>query len=281
MGRLWAKTKLAGMAEAGGEAGLVGPDDPAPFRWVNRPGRAGMLIVCDHASKAVPAVLDGLGLTPAALDRHIGWDQGAGAVAEHLARHFDAPAILAGFSRLAMDLNRYPDDPASILEHSDGTPIPGNQGLGAEAARARRRALFDPYHREIATALDGALARGLVPVVVSVHSFTPELEGTRRPQLVCVCWRDDQRLSRPVLAHLRAAGLDPGDNLPFNLDPGEDYTMIVHALERGLPHLMVELSRDEVGEADGGAGAARWAGVLAAALDAALETGDIRHIRRN
>src|SRR5271155_6166681 len=101
--------KSRGMAET-----LLQPEDPAPFRVVNEAGRAPLLLVCDHASDAIPRRLAGLGVAPRALQAHIAYDIGAAAVAERLAARFDAPLLLSGFSRLVIDCNRKLDDPTSI-----------------------------------------------------------------------------------------------------------------------------------------------------------------------
>ncbi len=254
-----------------------GASEPPPYRWVNRGGRAAMLVVCDHADNAVPADLGGLGLERGALQRHIAWDIGAARVAEHLAEYLDAPAVFAGVSRLVIDCNRYPDNPQSIPTASDGVAIPGNRGLTAAEAAARRAAYFAPYHREIDDWVTGFLDRGAVPVLVSIHSFTPNFEGARRPWPVGVCWRDDDRMARAVLAHLREdVGIDAGDNQPYALDPAEDYTLIEQGLRRGLAHLLVELSQGEVGD---DTGAARWATILAGAIERALADDRVRRIR--
>ena len=116
-----------------------------------------------------------------------------------------------------------------------------------------------------------------VPVLLSIHSFTAEFGGVRRPWPVGICWRDDDRMAGPVLARLRDdLGVDAGDNLPYALDPAEDYTLIEQGLRRGLAHLMVELSQDEVGDA---AGAARWAEILAGAITRALADDRVREVR--
>src|SRR5690349_18545366 len=93
---------------------LLAADDPPPFETVNETGRAPVLLVCDHASRAVPKALGDLGLPPTAFDRHIAWDIGAAEVARHLAASFDAPLVMSGYSRLVLDPNRATDNPTSI-----------------------------------------------------------------------------------------------------------------------------------------------------------------------
>ena len=146
------------------DAQLLGPNDPPAFTLLNEGGSAQLLLTCDHASRAIPASLANLGLDEAALARHIAWDIGAAEVTRLLAEGLGAPAILAGYSRLAMDLNRRPQGEGSIAPVSDGTAVPGNQGLSPEDAAARQAAIFDPYHSAIGRRIDRGLAGGRPPV---------------------------------------------------------------------------------------------------------------------
>lgn len=251
--------------------------DPLPFRWHNRDGSAQMLVVCDHASNALPPGHGNLGLTDDQIDQHIAWDIGAAAVAEHLADRFDAPAIFSNFSRLLIDCNRYPADPASIAPVSDGVTVAGNLGLSAAEIERRREKFFQPYHDEIETVLDGFIAAGRPPVLLSVHSFTPNFNGARRPWQIGVCWLADDRMAARVMAELRAGGtILVGDNQPYALDPAEDYTLIEHGLRRGLAHLLVEFSQELVADA---VGARHWADRLAPAVERALQNDAVRQVR--
>ena len=65
----------------------------------------------------------------------------------------------------------------------------------------------------------------------------------------------------------RAPGIVVGDNQPYSLDAREDYSVPVHAMRRGLPHLQVEFRQDLVAAPEG---AVRWAEALLAALQPAL-----------
>lgn len=243
---------------------LLAPDDPAPLELCHGAGRAPVLLTCDHASNAVPRALGGLGLAPAALAEHIGWDIGAAAVTRLLAPALDAPALLAGYSRLVVDCNREPGDPTSIPESSDGIAVPGNRQLSLAARAARRAACFEPYHAAIAARLSAQLDVGTAPALLSIHSFTPVMQGVARPWHVGILWDRDARIPVPLLAALRA---DPaivvGDNAPYSAREPAGYTVRHHAAARGLPHVAIELRQDLVA---GAAGAQSWAARLAAAL---------------
>src|SRR2546423_1501122 len=88
----------------------------APFEFVPGEGHSGLLFLCDHASNAVPEAYGDLGLDPALFKTHIASDIGATEVTRALARHFDAPAVLARWSRLLIDLNRGEDDPTLVMK---------------------------------------------------------------------------------------------------------------------------------------------------------------------
>jgi predicted N-formylglutamate amidohydrolase len=234
--------------------------DHRPFRLENPAGSKRFVVICDHASNVVPPELNRLGLAEADLARHIAWDIGAAGVAEIVARHLDAPAVLCGTSRLVIDCNRYPDDPSSIPEVSDGTRIPGNAGLSPTDRQARRARFHAPYHAAVARTIDAAIAAGERPIILSIHSMTPEMGGRFRPWQITVSSGEDRRLADPMLAALRRVeDITVGDNEPYNMDPAEDYSVPVHAVERGLLHLQMEFRQDEVATP---AGIARWAAVF-------------------
>ena len=245
---------------------LLGPGDPPPFELVNPQGPTPLLLVCDHASHAVPAALHGLGLDESALRRHIGWDIGAADVTRRLAVLLDAPAVLAGYSRLVIDCNRLVDSPGSILAVSDGVAIAANAALHEAAAAARAEACYTPYHDAIEKTLDEMAAPD--PAFVAMHSFTPLFEGFERPWHMGVLWDRDERLAAPLLAALAADPLiHVGDNEPYSGRAVTAYSTPRHAERRGLAHVTVEIRQDLI---DTHHGAEAWAQRVAAALRVAL-----------
>ncbi|MFV3129993.1 N-formylglutamate amidohydrolase [Niveispirillum sp. KHB5.9] len=243
---------------------LLTEADPVPVRILNPDSTSRLLLVCDHAGRAVPAGLHGLGVSPTELDRHIGWDIGAAAVTEELVRLLDARAVLSVYSRLVVDCNRWPDSPTLMPPVSDGTPVPANQDLSETARALRMEALYKPYHDAITTQRAAIRTRGQMPVLVSIHSFTPQMNGFRRPWQVGVLWNRDGRMALPMLEALRAEGdLTVGDNEPYSARTGTDFTIIHHGEEAGLPVLMLEIRQDLIADA---AGAQEWATRLARLL---------------
>lgn len=262
-------------------APVLAHDEPPAFEAVNRDGRAPFLLICDHASRRVPRALGNLGLEEAVLMRHIGWDIGAADVARRLSEHFDASLILAGYSRLVIDCNRALEDASSIPEESDGVPIPGNRGLAAAGATERADALFRPYHREIEEALLRCTSRGLVPALVSIHSFTPIIGGVERPWHIGILWDEDPRIALPLIAELRkppipVGGREPelvvGDNQPYSAREPKGYSVATHAASKGFPHVAIEIRQDLI---DTHHGAAEMAARLAKALAPVLGDGGL------
>ena len=259
----------AGEAAPGAGRPLLGADDPPPFEVVNPKGAASVVFLCDHASNRVPRGLDHLGLAPSELERHIAWDIGAAAVTRRLAARFDAPAVLAGCSRLVIDCNRRLEDAQSILPSSDGTEVPGNRELTESQAAARAAACFEPYHRACADVIDGVEARGRVPPIVMMHTFTPVMDGALRPWHAGVLWDGrDGRMALPFLHALRSHdGLVVGDNEPYSGTSPHGYTMPTHAARHGRANVQIEVRQDLLADE---AGIERWTAILAGALDAVL-----------
>lgn len=223
---------------------LTGPQDPPVYTFV--PGDSTrVLLLCDHASAAVPAALQRLGLPDDAFARHIAVDLHAAEVTRGLAARFGAPAFLHGCSRLAIDANRTWEDATLCPAVSDGTVVPGNIALSEHDRRRRWEQLHQPYHRAIAAWLHDRLVAGDCPALISIHSFTPELGGEKRRWPVAALWNRDGRMAQPLLRALRELdGLDAGDNEPYSGRVGFGYTLAAHAEPHGLPHVLIELRQD-------------------------------------
>lgn len=259
-------------------AALLGPDDPPPFEVINSEGTAPLVLVCDHASARVPSVLGDLGLPAEAFGRHIAIDVGAAETTRRMAERLNAPAVLCNYSRLVIDCNRLPGDPAAIPVESDRTPIPANRDLSEVEAEARTNAIFWPYQQAIGDALAHQWRRApeTPPALVAMHSFTPCMaDGAPRPWEIGLLWNHDDRLMLPLMAAMKAQGFCVGDNEPYS---GRfiNHTCDRHALASGLPNLSIEVRQDLISDA---AGCDRWAALLAQALDPLLGDPDIHRVK--
>ena len=173
----------------------------------------------------------------------------------------DACAILQAYSRLVIDCNRPLDSPGSIVERSDGTPVPGNLDLDAHQRAQRIAEIFEPYHARIAAELDRRASAGRPVVLVAMHSFTPSMAGNDRPWHAGVLYQRDARFAHALLEALRDEGdLVVGDNEPYRVSDATDYAIPVHAERRGLPHVELEIRQDLIADE---AGQQAWAQRLA------------------
>ncbi len=256
---------------------LIGPGDPPPYEVLNPDGRAAVVLICDHASPAIPAGLNDLGLAADALGRHVAVDIGAADVTRSLSRRLDAPAVLAGYSRLLIDLNRPLGDPESIPGVSDGTSVPGNRDLGEEEAAARGETFFWPYHRTISAVTAQMWQRGPAPAMFSIHSFTPSLDGEDRQWDIGVLWNRDPRLARPLIQSLRRRdALQVGDNEPYS-GRQKAHTIDLHAGAQGLANCAVEIRQDHLETRQS---ADHWAEILGDALEDILTMEAVHRVER-
>lgn len=234
---------------------IHGPDRPS--RW---------LVTCDHATNRVPDWVAGgdLGLPPEDMARHIAFDPGAAGVTRALADLLDAPAILSDFSRLVIDANRGEDDPTLVMRLYDGSIIPANRHLDAQARAERLDRLYRPYHAAYAALAAAHPARA----ICAIHSFTPQLRGRpARPwQLGILYSHRDARLGPALVAACRAQGWITGENQPYDGHLEGD-SIDKHALAQRRPNVLIEIRNDLIAEA---AGQQAWAARLAPVIDAVL-----------
>ena len=226
---------------------LLAPGEPDPVMVVNETGRSVFFLACDHGGRSFPRRLGRLGLDEPDTLRHIAWDIGIAEVGRRLSAALDAALIVQTYSRLVIDCNR---------------------DLGEDERRARREAIFTPYHRRIAAVLDRRQSDGRASALIALHSFTPVFRGVARPWHVGVLFNRDDRLARPLLELLRAEGdLVVGENEPYRVTDLTDYTVPVHGERRGLPHVEIEIRQDLLADP---AGQSSWAARLARLLPAAF-----------
>jgi len=201
------------------------------------------LITCDHATNTVPPFVNGgeLGLGAGDMNRHIAYDVGAAGVTRALADALGCAAILSDFSRLVIDPNRGDDDPTLLMKLYDGTIIPANRHADAAELERRLNACYRPYH----AALADLAARRDDTVIISMHSFTPQLQGRApRPWHIGVLWAEDGRYAQPLITRLEEEqDLCVGDNEPYTgYLPGD--AIDTHATAHGRPNALIEIRND-------------------------------------
>jgi predicted N-formylglutamate amidohydrolase len=235
-----------------------------------------ILLVCDHAACRFPASLDNLGLDPFARRCHLAIDIGAGSLTEYLADRLGVTAVLAQYSRLAVDCNRALLDPSAFLEYGDGIIVPGNRNLRQEDKDARADAIYWPYHAAVDAQVQRLMAAGPCPAFIAIHSFTPVLNGKSRPWEIGVLWDKDMSLRDIFLKDFRDAGFNVGDNEPYSGKAPADYTIDNHAERLGMPHIGIEIRQDLIQDV---AGIARLGNIMHKIIESIPERIDLREDR--
>ena len=239
------QVRMTSHPPAASSTGPLAGDDFEPIERIAGAPGADVLLLCDHASNALPEAYGSLGLPPGEFTRHIAYDIGAASITRRLADKLEAPAILSRFSRLLIDPNRGADDPTLVMRLSDGRIVPGNARIGDAEIAHRRVSYWLLYRRAIGDTIDAMLARGIVPAIVSVHTFTERWKGEPRPWEVGILWDSDARFAHPLIAALAAAGFTVGDNEPYD-GALEGDTLDEEVTRRGLAGLLIEKRQDLV-----------------------------------
>ena len=242
---------------------ILSPDHGPVAQVINPDGEAPLCLVCEHASSAIPPVLDTLGLAPEHRHSHAVWDIGAEALARDLSSRLDAPLVLATVSRLVYDLNRPPEAPDAMPCQSGEIPVPGNRDLSDTKKTARTTEVYEPFHATLSDVLDGFETP---PVLVTIHSFAPVWHGTPRRTQLGLLHDADASLAEAMLSAADDT-LVTHLNEPYSASDGVTHTLARHATERGLKNVMIEVRNDLLRE---GSDVARIAAYLTHLLNTAL-----------
>ena len=217
--------------------------------------------MCEHAGNAVPASLGNLGLSATQLREHTAVDIGAQATACRLAELLEAPLLLQRYSRLVIDCNRPTQANDSIPALSHGTEVPGNGALGNQQRQQRIDEIFTPYDKALGSLLEPEERR----MAFSIHSFTPALNGRRRPWDIGLLFRHDTATSGNIHRYLTEhyTALTVGLNEPYQIDDESDWFVPRHAERLGLDHSLIEIRNDHIRSTEG---QERMANILASAI---------------
>jgi len=179
-----------------------------------------LLFTCEHGGHEVPGEFAGwFAEGQAVLSSHRGWDAGALPLARSLASWWNAPLEYATVTRLLVDLNRSPHNPRVWSEFSKRADPSVRAGLLERYHR--------PYRERVMRRIADLSTGGSFVLHVSVHTFTPELNGAERSTDVGVLF-DPRRAAERSLAADWLGGL-----------------------RSGLPHLTVHRNQPYRGRADG------------------------------
>lgn len=159
-----------------------------------------MILSCEHATATVPEEYAGLFAgAPHILETHQGYDIGAVEVAREI-EDLAESAFYGGCSRLLIDLNRSLHHPRLFSSFSRNLPRSERERIVAH--------WYAPFRRDVLQAVESSLARHGETLHLSLHSFTPVLNGVARPNDIGILYdpghRREKELARRLVGALRA-----------------------------------------------------------------------------
>ncbi len=221
---------------------LLGENEFHPALIINEHGSSPFVLICEHASNAIPARLNNLGLSDEDRQRHIAWDIGAEGVSRTLSKLLDAPLFLQRYSRLVYDCNRPPQADGAMPAQSEIFKIPGNQNLTPEDRLARTTEIYRPFMGAIADHLDLRAAHARPAHVVSIHSFTRNYMGKERSVELGLLFDRYADIANHLVRCFPQ--FDTRLNEPYGPKDGVMHLMNQIAAPRNLPHIMIEIRND-------------------------------------
>ena len=218
---------------------------PVPTKVPVENPTAPLFITCEHATNALPPEYSPTERDLELLETHWGWDPGAAEVTRRLCEVTGAGAVLSAVSRLVCDVNRKIEDDSLILRDLEGHSLTFNKDVDVNEIQLRVERYYVPFHRAVHDHLQGRLSHQPPPLLLAVHSFTPNYMGDIREMEIGIIF--DSKC--PGKAHrLNDAFLDMGFavalNSPYSGMDGQMYSAWHHGQGNGLDYLELEMRQD-------------------------------------
>jgi predicted N-formylglutamate amidohydrolase len=212
---------------------------------IHGPQHASWAITVEHASEELPTGWEWPESDRNWLGTHWAIDIGIASLSRKLATHLQAPAVLAGFSRLLIDPNRELTSETLFRTHCDGVEIGLNRGLSEAEKQARIDRCYTPFHDAVSAMLLATPRAN----VLSMHSFTPVYEGgAPRWMEVGVLFDRDEALAVRVAAAIEATGLRVALNEPYSGRGGLMHSATTHAATHERLAVELEVRQDLCGD---------------------------------
>lgn len=132
-----------------------------------------IVITCEHGGNYIPREFRYLFTNhEKVLTSHRGWDMGALEVAKYMARHLGAPLSYQRVSRLLVESNRSLSNEELFSQYSKELEKPIKKYVLSK--------YYHPYRNAIEKNISRCIDEGQEVLHLSVHSFTPVLNGVER-----------------------------------------------------------------------------------------------------
>lgn len=203
---------------------------------------APVVLSCEHASPRMPEPFSWHPDDAHLAGTHWAYDLGARAFTLELAHELSANAVLSRFTRLLVDPNRELGQPDLFRRVADNRPVQ----LNAQIEEHERALRIERYYRPFHEALDVAVARCRAPLLLSIHSFTPNYEGVVRDVEVGVLFNREEEHGRAMLEALSRQLPAVAENEPWSGKQGLIYSAESHAERSGRVALELEVRQDRL-----------------------------------
>jgi predicted N-formylglutamate amidohydrolase len=209
-------------------------DEPSP-----------LVLTCEHATHEVPEHIETTPSDRKWLKTHWGWDIGIFDVTRALARMEQAPVVASRYSRLLCDVNRHPQQRGLVRTHIQTEPLSFNQAVDEEEVYRRLATYHAPYHRLVDECVRRQVALNRKVKLISMHSFTPELDGEVRDMEIGVLFHGRQESYADQMAEaFRSEGFETALNEPYSGKNNMIYSVRRHGVAHGIRHLELEIRND-------------------------------------
>lgn len=150
-----------------------------------------LIVTCEHACNTIPASYQHLFTqNPILLSTHRAYDIGSLTIAEHLHHHFQCDYHRTYVSRLLIDCNRSLGNPSCFSDYTNSFSLVEKQKLVAEYYR--------PYRQAVEEAVKNHIEKSQQVLHISVHSFTPELNGVTRNAAIGILYDPNRHAEKEV-----------------------------------------------------------------------------------
>jgi predicted N-formylglutamate amidohydrolase len=206
---------------------------------------APLVLSCEHASERLPGPWSWHADDHWLAGTHWAYDLGARALTLELAAALRASAVLSRFTRLLVDPNRELSHPDLFRAVAEGRQVRLNQALDAQQRALRIAQYYQPFH----AALDQAIARSRAPLLLSIHSFTPNYQGEVRDVELGVLFNREEAHGRALRDALASQFAAVAENEPWSGKQGLIFSAESHAERFGRVALELEVRQDRLEDA--------------------------------
>lgn len=171
-----------------------------------------LIFSCEHGGNRIPAVYRHLfSGAQSILNTHRGFDIGALKVARRLSTVLSAPLVYAETSRLLVDLNR--------SRHHRGVFSEFTRGCSQTVQEQILQQYYIPYRQKLERTIRGYTDQQQPVVHLSIHSFTPKLNGKVRNTDIGLLYDPARKIEATLCLKLqqilRQTGLRVRRNYPY------------------------------------------------------------------